>query len=950
MKKNGIVSILFYLLFWGLTISFQSCQQPISVEWPEVTNEAKPWTRWWWLGSAVNPTDLTVNMQKYADAGFGGLEITPIYGVKGLEDQFIGFLSPQWMDILKHTLNEGNRLNLGIDLANASGWPFGGPWINADDACKNIVFKKYTLSEGQLLNEKIEFIQKPLVRAVGHRVDILEVKFPVSSNENLNELALDQVRFEKELPLQTLMAFGDNNQKIDLTGFVDENGKLNWKAPEGNWNLYALFQGWHGKQVERAGPGGEGNVIDHFSLKSTKKFLNVFDEAAKNTDISSLRAFFNDSYEVDDASGESNWTPMFFDEFQELRGYDLRNFLPALFGDDSEEMNNRILCDFRETISDLLLERYTKIWADWAKGHNAVIRNQAHGSPANILDLYAASDIPETEGTDPLKIKFASSAGHVSGKKLIACEAATWLDEHFLSNLSTVKQNLDRYLANGVNHIVYHGSPYSPENAEWPGWMFYASVHFAPTNSLWTDLKVINEYIGTCQSFMQSGTPDNDILLYFPIYDRWSDKGRAMLHHFSGGATGTPARELGEELLASGFTFDFISDRQIENLDFQNNNIKSEGAIYKTILIPNSQYIPLSTLQKLADLAEKGATVIFHNKLPADVPGFSELENRQQEYEKLVNSFAFNKSENSAVSTCHLGNGNFLMGDDLSEMLAVVDVFHENLAEENLWFTRVKRDDGTCYFISNWSENSIDKEVIINATGTDAVLFDPMLKKMGKVNLKKIDNQKSSLFLQLEPGETRFLQFYQHKINSPNFPIYESAGKEIAINGEWNVTFVEGGPEFPNAQNISELISWTDFSDNSKTFSGTAKYSLTFPKPNDDAPAYKLSLGEVHESASIVLNEAKIGTLVGPEYKLVIDASLLKEQNQLDIFVSNLMANRIADLDKRGVNYKKFYNINFAARKRENNDGNGIFTAINWNPLPSGLLGPVVLTALKEKE
>jgi len=681
-------------------ISLMSCNhKPIKEYWPEVTNEAKPWTRWWWQGSAVNPADLTANMQKYADAGFGGLEITPIYGVKGYEEQFIEFLSPKWMEMLKYTLDEGERLNLGIDLANASGWPFGGPWINAEDACKNIVYKKYMLSGGQTLNENIEFVQKSLVRAVGQRVDISEVKFPVSSNKNLKELALDQIRFEKKLPLQTIMAFGANNQKIDLTRFIGENGNLNWKAPEGNWNLYALFQGWHGKQVERAGPGGEGNVIDHFSLQATKKFLNVFDEAVQNTDISSLRAFFNDSYEVDDASGESNWTPLFFAEFQKLRAYDLHNFLPALLGDDSDEMNSRILCDFRETISDLLLERYTKIWADWAKGHNAVIRNQAHGSPANILDLYAASDIPETEGTDALKIKFASSVGHVTGKKLIACEAATWLDEHFLANLSAVKQNFDRYLANGVNHIVYHGSPYSPENEEWPGWLFYAAVHFAPTNSLWTDLKSINEYVANCQSFLQSGTANNDILLYFPIYDRWSDKGRSMLQHFAGGAIGTPARELGEELLATGFTFDFISDKQIENLNFQDDNIISAEATYKTIVIPYCQYIPLSTLQKLANLAEKGATIIFHNGLPADVPGFGELKSRQQEYEKLVNSFTFGPLENSTVSICNINNGHFLRGENVDEMLSKTNVLYENLAENDLWFTRVKRNEGTCYFI-----------------------------------------------------------------------------------------------------------------------------------------------------------------------------------------------------------------------------------------------------------
>ena len=277
--------------------------------------------------------------------------------------------------------------------------------------------------------------------------------------------------------------------------------------------------------VERAGKGGEGNVIDHFSKKAIRDFLSVFDEGARDIDLTGLRAFFNDSYEVDDAQGESDWTPLLFDEFKTRRGYDLKQYLPALFGNDSDEVNSRVLCDFRETISDLLLDNFTKEWAAWAKTHKAVIRNQAHGSPANILDLYEASDIPETEGLEPMRIKMATSSAHVSGKPLIACEAATWLDEHFLADLAAVKQNLDRYLANGVNHIVYHGTPYSPTNEKWPGWLFYAAVHFAPTNSWWDELKAVNEYVTRCQSFMQNSSPDNDILLYFPIYDTWSEKG-----------------------------------------------------------------------------------------------------------------------------------------------------------------------------------------------------------------------------------------------------------------------------------------------------------------------------------------------------------------------------------------------------------------------------------------
>jgi hypothetical protein len=54
------------------------------------------------------------------------------------------------------------------------------------------------------------------------------------------------------------MAYGDSGQVIELTGRTGADGVLNWKAPAGNWRLYAVFQGWHGKQVERAGKAEKG--------------------------------------------------------------------------------------------------------------------------------------------------------------------------------------------------------------------------------------------------------------------------------------------------------------------------------------------------------------------------------------------------------------------------------------------------------------------------------------------------------------------------------------------------------------------------------------------------------------------------------------------------------------------------------------------------------------------
>src|SRR5690606_28071326 len=110
------------------------------------------------------------------------------------------------------------------------------------------------------------------------------------------------------------------------------------------------FQGLHGKMVERAGPGGEGYAIDHFSEKATENYLAHFDKGFTDESLQGLRAFFNDSYEVDDARGEANWTPDFFKVFKARKGYDLREYLPALFGEDTPERSSRVLCDYREML------------------------------------------------------------------------------------------------------------------------------------------------------------------------------------------------------------------------------------------------------------------------------------------------------------------------------------------------------------------------------------------------------------------------------------------------------------------------------------------------------------------------------------------------------------------------------------------------------------------------
>jgi hypothetical protein len=929
------LSLLFTLAAW------YGCSAPSSndLNFPETSQTTKPWTRWWWHGSSVTPEGITAELEALQRAGIGGVEITPIYGVRGEEADFVDYLSEDWVALLRYTLREADRLGLGVDMATGTGWPFGGPWVSADQASKNIALRRYTLTGGEQLDEKVSLVQEPLLRTVRPIEETLsDIIDPIAENTDLQVLAIDQVRFPRQLPLQVLMAYSDQGAVLDLTTKVETDGTLDWTAPAGDWQLYALFQGWHGKMVERAAPGGEGKVIDHFSKAATTHYLAAFAQALAGEDLSGLRAFFNDSYEVDDARGQADWTPDLLAVFAERRGYDLREHLPALLAEDGGDQHRRVLSDYRETMGELLLEHFTRTWADWARESGTIVRNQAHGSPANILDLYAAVDIPETEGKDIIKAKMASSAAHVSGKKWASAEAATWLGEHFTTNLADLKQNIDQYFAAGINHVFYHGTCYSPPDAEWPGRLFYAAIHANPRNPLWEDYPAFNQYVSRTQAFLQSGRPDNEVLLYFPAYDRLARSGGELLEHFDGWATPrrgdtTAVRKTAEWLQAQGYGFDFISDRQLLAVDYAQNELSVGGVSYATIVVPPTAFMPLTTLEKLVDLQAAGATICFQ-QWPESVPGWKDWSLRQATFEELLMEV-----QTSGVEA----------QPDLEIALTTAGVLPEPMAALGVDYHR--RSDGAhhLYFVSNWSGQSIDEWVPLRVAAASVAFFDPMSSRKGLAQTR-LSKGTLEVRLQLNPGESLILKTFSKKTTREPWPYRPKDLDFISLEGDWQLTFVKGGPVLPESQALEQPQYWTALEGAAyQQFSGTAVYATNFTKPAGLSRGILLDLGKVSESASVKLNGVKVGTVIGPVYQLFIPADQLSEDNMLEIAVTNGMANRIIYLEQSGKRWQRFYNINVSANKRENIGTDGVFTTMGWSVVPSGLAGPVRIAVVQEE-
>jgi len=921
--KYFITSVLLvFILFigYGQTVT-------TDLLWPVITKEAKPWTRWWWLGSAVDKEGITYRLDEMAKAGMGGVEITPIYGTKGFDSKNIDFLSPAWMTILAHTVNEGKRLDMGIDMNTGTGWPFGGPKVTLDDGASKYIIQTYPL---------------------------------ISGNKLANKIAVKDAKQKEGATLQRLMAYSNNGETLDLTAKV-ANDILDWTAPTGTWKLYALFNGKTGQKVKRAAPGGEGLVMDHYSEKAVADYLNRFETAFLKSKCPVPNAFFNDSYEV----YGSDWTSTLLKEFSVRRGYRLEDFLPAFSGEGDADIVARLRGDYRETVSDLLLNNFTRTWTQWAHKLGSTTRNQAHGSPGNLIDLYGAVDIPECESfgltpfpisgfrvdtadvklsdSDPMMQKFATSAAHIAGKKYASSETFTWLTEHFRTSLFHCKTELDQLFTSGVNHIFFHGTPYSPKDAPWPGWKFYASVDFSSYNTIFKDLPAFNAYVARCQSFLQMGEPDNEILIYWPVYDSWAKQGGSnflafAIHSSKEWLNPTPFSILTRQLKANGYDFDYISDHYIGESKVVGGLIKTPGTTYKTLIVPSCQLMPVETLAKLVNLIREGANIIFLDQLPLDVPGLGNLDQRREEFKKLISTLPVKSFDEE--SSLQMEKGKLIAGKNIDKLLPICNIAHETLSSEGLRYIRRKNDTGFHYFISNLEAKAVNGWITLSIPAKSIVLFDP-LSGISGVTKVRTENNKTQVYLQLKPGQSIIVKTYTSKIVSGKaFPEYRLAGQPVELKGKWNLTFNEGDPVIKDKYSLDELKSWTTLSDDLKVFAGTGSYSLDFMMPGGKADEWLLDLGKVGESARVTINGKNAGIVWSLPFEIPVGQFLKKGSNRLEIEVTNLPANRIADYDRRKKEWRIFNEINFV------NVFYKPFDASEWTPMPSGLIGPVRLVPL----
>ncbi len=893
MKANKFLAAL-CIMNYAFCINLNA-QAPA---WQPESIESHPAARWWWMGSAVDEDNLQYLIGEYAKAGIRTLEITPIYGVQAKymagKPANISYLTSTWMNMLKKTENIGADKGVQIDMNMGTGWPFGGPTVTKDEAAGKLEYK--TAGDNGYVTTTDE---NPTV--------VFDVTPPANST------------------LNCVMAYPQKMKGVDtldVTEFVSGN-TLTW-TPEnrGRWRVLAIYNGHTMQTVKRAAPGGEGLVLDHLDKEAVANYIQLFENKFEQYNTPYPTTFFNDSYEIFGA----DWSRHFFEEFEARRGYKLQYHMQELLGLTSDK-NTQVRSDYRETMADMYLDNFIKPWNEYAHRHGAITRNQSHGSPSNLIDTYASVDIPEIEGygrtlslldikgmrrdegfyaknsSDFATLKLASSAAHVTGKRLTSSETFTWFTEHFRMSFSQMKPEMDLMFLAGVNRMFFHGTTYSPQQVAWPGYKFYASMDMSPTNSIWNDAPLFMDYVTRCQSFLQWGESDNDILLYFPCYNSWHQRGTTWLRlcpidEFPNQYSALD--RIADSLDVYGYGSDYISDNMIQKLTVENGLLVTEGgAKYKAMQIPVTSNMPAETRAKLDVLIAEGAQIVELNR-----------------------------------------------DESIFNAICAPEPMRRQLG---LRYIRRSNPTGHHYFISNLTPNDVEGFTALTVGFVSAAIFNPV---DGSIR-QALVNDNGEVYINLHSGESLILQTYDYDISSADLPVdveeknYETT--DIPLDGAWTLTFdkalLADASEFSNSYVLDGLQTWETIDGNTKQLMGTGSYETSVSLTDEQlksADKVEIILGDVRESASVYINNEFVGTAWSLPFQLDCTKALRSGSNTIRIDVTNLPANRIRQMDENGTVWRIFDDTNINTIS-----GSDVGTTKDsfaaWKLVPSGLNSAVSL-------
>ena len=882
-------------------------------------DECRVMVRWWWFGPAATNPELQRELEQMKSAGIGGVEIATLYPL-ALDDPATGFhnydfVSDEHLDHLRFAADEARRLGLRVDVTLASGWPYGGPHIPVTQAA------------GALRVEGVPLAAGATSMAVP----------PLEAGENLMAVFIapgagSDLKDAKALPMPS-------GARLEISDRADSDRRV----------LF-FISSRTGMMVKRPAAGAAGFVLDHYDRAAIETHLHAVGERLLSAfGDHPPYAIFSDSLE----DYASNWTPDLLSEFQRRRGYDLVPLLPALVGDFGPD-TAAIRHDWGETLMELAHEHYLQPIHAWTQQHHTLFRSQTYGFPPVTLSSNRYADLPEGEGKATVKMwrqfsdtRWAASAGHLFGHNVISSETWTWLHSpSFRATPLDMKAEADLHFLQGINQLIGHGWPYSPESAGEPGWRMYAAGAFDAHNPWFHVMPDLTGYLQRVSYAMRLGKPANDVALLLPTDDVQASFVASIQK------PRPPTSALGFDESGSNVTIDENLPRFLKpdvipqildagfNLDFIDADaINTVGIPYKVLVLPGVDRMPPETYERILAFAQHGGIVIATRRLPATAPGLNHAAEVSAHIQALSQTLFHGQ-----VATAHFVPDEKTLGAQLAGWLK--PDFTTSPAAPEIGFIHRQLENGDLYFLANTSNRVQKVQASFRAPATHAEMWDGFSgKTSGLPDPKQIE-------LDLQPYESRIV-FLSNQPLSSSIRQPQTESKQTDISQDWTVSF-EGESQ---PIEMHTLTSWPD-EPHLRYYSGRATYRKTIEIPAvDPRPGHSVSIdfGEgspvpfptfpaefdmraylespVREAAQVFVNDQPAGYVWHPPFRVDLTPYVKAGRNEIRIVVGNTAINELAGTSL--PNYRLLY-----SRYGKEFEPQGMR---DLQPLPSGMVGHITL-------
>jgi len=903
-NRSVLKVFLFFLIILGgcNRAGDVSSTEELYALFKEPPADARAFVRWWWNGDCIEVDEIERELDVMKAAGIGGAGVNPIAKPEGedeLDYDCYDWLSPEWNQRVKATVEMAAERNMMVDLIMGSGWPFGGRFLNEDQLLQGVGIKKMEMEGPGKYSLNVEELWQLPGRDFG-------------SYHNPDAPG-PELFFLQMIPHGARGA----SELTDLIEKVDAEGRVEIEVPEGRYDLYiGTFQKAY-RSVMHGAPGSDGPVVDHYDAADVRAYMDKLAgalEAVLGGKLGDhIRALFCDSIELSGA----NITDDFFKEFLRRRGYDLKPFVPLVFyhpyqgytdtlryEKDFNEDIRRMRYDFNKTLVELFLERFTKTFDDWANEHHMQSRYQAYGMPwlAGILDGYRMVDIPESNNwlfSANAKAhgywiwnKYASSGAHLSGANIVSSEAMTNTRGVFRTTLDMVKRNDDFNFITGINHSVLHGFNYSPPEAGFPGWVRYGA-YFSDQNTWWPYFRYWADYNARLSAVFQHAKPVTDIAILTPEADIWKQWG---LYRNPFYMNPWYNHDLWEGFSRLGVMADYINEGVIQRASAEKGQMKSDMAEYKLVIVSGAKSIEPQTAAAINGLAEQGVKFLFVDYLPTEAPSYFEKDKNDRIVRDLMNTASTHKNVQVMKAPGDASEVTAWAGRVLSDLAIRQDISIAP-AKEKLYLIKYRSDGKKIYFFSNQDEvNGQVFTATVDSKGKTAWCWDPHTgdryilpdQENGKINLR------------LQALESMLVVLEKSENGNMGELIYPDEDDGLAIGEEWKLEFhpvrdenfsLSSGRLFEYGHHEDPRIA---------TFAGQVSYHTSF-QLEKTGWAF-LDLGMERHITEVKLNGEELGIRWWGRHLYPIGPGILKEgENQLEIIYTTTLANYANSLTENEV-------------------------------------------------